>query len=167
MTHAKKWMVALGAMFAIGTSAYAAPETVVRVLRDSTTIVALNLNTTTVFCTARGYGTVQLKVSVPDLAWLAHFDHRVVGETEPCMTAGVCNEQNGPSRIISSTERLAVVPVRVILTENLVIDEEAKTCTSRLSEEVKSNVRGVDFQHFKSEGPKADDFERCLKIRRL
>src|SRR6187551_3279835 len=52
------------------------PTVVERVLKDETSWVAIELNSQTVFCTAVGYSSAMLKVSIPDLDWIAHFDHR-------------------------------------------------------------------------------------------
>lgn len=144
--------------------ASASPYTVQSVLKDTTTIVALDLNPKTVFCTARGYGTVQLKVSVPDLDWLAHFDHRVVGEGLPCITGGACSEALQPGNIIDLNEPVVLAPIRVVLKQTLSIDEDAKTCTQTLTENITSLIRGKPFTHVRGSEPVPMDLEKCLKL---
>ena len=139
-------------------------RTVDRVLKDTTTMISLNLNAETVFCTSRGYGSVQLKVSVPDLTWLAHYDHRVVGERIPCMTGGECSEILQPTGILDANEQFAVVPIRVVLTQHLTIDDQKKTCTQGLSERISSYVRGRSFQHSRGGDVTTLDYESCLKL---
>lgn len=139
------------AAFAAATVAQAADsEEVVRVLKDSTTFVGLELNNQSVFCTSRGYGTVQLKVSVPDLDWLAHFDHRVVGERLPCITGGVCGDDLQPNLLVKAEEPVVSAPIRVILREALVADYDQQHCKRQLREEVQSLIRGIRFTHHKA-----------------
>lgn len=136
--------------------------TVERVLKDSTTMSLIELNEQTVFCTARGYGNVQLKVSVPELDELAHFDHRVVGERLPCITGGACSDALQPGLLIRPNERFALAPIRVILKETLQIDPDAKTCQRMLQEEVRSVIREHRFDHFKYSEMKDADYEKCV-----
>src|SRR5690349_14105848 len=94
--------------------AHASPVQISRVLKDTTTTVALELTDQTVFCTNRGYSQIELKVSVPDLEWLAHFDHKVVGERVPCITGGECSPDLQPTTILDPNETVALAPVRVV-----------------------------------------------------
>jgi hypothetical protein len=161
-----KTLIALSFLLPFATVvAVASPVESKRVLKDTTTYVPLELTAQTVFCTDRGYGNVQLKVSVPDLDWLAHFDHRVVGETLPCMTGGACTAALTPGSIIKPGERVTVVPVRVVLIEHTLIDRTARSCKQLLEEQIVSNVRGRKFTHSKSDPDyKVADFEKCDKI---
>lgn len=150
---------------AFAATARAEPRTEARVLKDTTTQVSIPLNAETVFCTERGYGIVQLKVSVPDLAWLAHFDHRVVGEGLPCITGGACSDTQNPGEIIDAAHPLETIPVRVVLSEQLTIDDEAKTCTRFLTEAVTSLIRRHKFEHYRySDEAVAVPYEQCLAV---
>lgn len=142
-------------------SAFAEPMEQTRVLKDTTTWVAISLTPQTVFCTDRGYGTVQLKVSVPDLEHLAHFDHRVVGERLPCITGGLCKPGNNPSDLIQSNERLAVAPIRVVLKETTILNEEGTSCQRQLTEEITSQIRGHRFTHQRANELIPVDVEKC------
>lgn len=159
----------LGALaLALASSAQAEPVAVTRVLKDTTTIVSIPLNAETVFCTDRGYGNVQLKVSVPDLDWLAHFDHRVVGEGQPCITGGACEGGNGPDAILDADHPIELVPIRVVLKETLTIDEAAKTCTRYLTEEVTSLIRRHKFEHYRfADQATPVALEQCLAVQGL
>jgi hypothetical protein len=151
-------------VLAIATPALAQsqPESVTQVLKDDTTFVALALNDKTVFCTQFGYGEPELKVSVPDLDWLAHFDHRVVGELLPCMAAGPCSENLQPGNIIDPTAPITRVPVRVVLKASYVIDHTQKTCERTLQEEVHSVIRDRRFTHGRTGAPEAVDYDLCV-----
>ncbi|MEZ4815930.1 MAG: hypothetical protein R3A80_12135 [Bdellovibrionota bacterium] len=155
--------IVIGFLVITGAASNAASYTVERVLKDETTMVALALNETNVFCTPLGYGTVQLKINVPELDHLAHFDHRVENEGFPCITGGVCSNENSPTSILHG-EKLVAVPIRVILSETLTLDYETKTCTRTLSEKVKSHIKNRDFGHFRSGEPVAQPYESCLKV---
>jgi hypothetical protein len=146
------------------TFAMAEPNSYETVLKDTTTIVALDLNPKTVFCTARGYGTIQLKISVPDLDWLAHFDHRVVGETLPCITGGECIGELQPGKIIDLNEPITLAPVQVVLKQVLEVDDAAKTCSQTLNEEIHSLIRGKPFNHFKFGDTTPLDYAKCQKL---
>jgi len=133
-------------------------------LKDSTTLVAIELNDKSVFCTTLGYGTNQLKVSVPDLDWIAHFDHRVVGEGLPCITAGECRGNLQPGKFIDANDPVVLAPVRVVLKQTLNIDDAQHVCTQTLSEDVTSLIRGQVFKHFRAGKPTPLDYAKCLKI---
>lgn len=160
----KTLIIILSSMLQI-QAANAAPITSKRVLKDTTTYIPLELTQKTVFCTDRGYGNVQLKVSVPDLDWLAYFDHRVVGEGFPCITGGQCNTSLSPDTILNPNERITVVPVRVVLIEHTMIDRSARTCKQRLEEQITSVIRGHKFNHQRGDDDyKPADFEKCNKV---
>ena len=144
--------------------AVASSNSIERTLKDTTTLVAVDLNPKTVFCTSRGYGTQQIKVSVADLNWLAHFDHRVVGETLPCMTGGACTAELQPGVLIDPKEPVVLIPVRVVLTETLSIDEDRKTCSHRLNESVSSLIRGKPFTHWKTGDVEPLPYAKCEKL---
>ena len=143
------------------------PGAHVRTLRDVTTNVVLALNGETVRCSALGYGVSELKVSVPDLAWLAHFEHRSGGEGLPCMTAGTCTDELTPNVFLDSSSGLVTVGLRVILTEHLAIDAVAHTCARGIEEEVKSTVLGHDFSHSRSGDYEAVSYELCAELAKL
>lgn len=138
-----------------------------RILRDVTTPVVVALNSETVFCTARGYSEVVLKISVPDLDWLAYFDHRVEGENLPCMTAGVCTEELTPESLINPAEPLARMDVRVVLTEHIVLDHEGQTCVRSLDEVVTGTLRGQEFTHYRAGEVAPSDYATCVAITNL
>lgn len=144
--------------------AAAEPVDVTRVLKDTTTLISLPLNEQTVFCTDRGYGNVQLKVSVPDLDWLAHFDHRVFGEGVPCITGGACTDGRGPSLILDAAQPLETVPIRVVLSEHLTVDADAQTCTRILNEKVTSLIRRHKFDHYRSGEPETVPYAQCAAV---
>jgi hypothetical protein len=152
------WFLVLGVV-----SANAAPVEMVRTLRDQTTTVALVLDSKTVFCTDKGYGNIQLKVTVPDLDWLAHFDHRVAGEGLPCMTAGRCTEALGPKDILNG-DRIGITRIRSVLNERIFLDADAKTCLSNLEETVTGTIRGIVFNHVRGDAPVSVDYELCTAL---
>jgi hypothetical protein len=153
--------ILLSTLLSLHLSALGAPEESSRVLKDSTTWVALELNDKTVFCTDKGYGNVQLKVSVPDLDWLAHFDHRVVGERVPCITGGACSEFLQPDKLLDGGNSIVVVPMRVVLTEHLKIDRDAQSCERQIQEAVHSQIKGQMFSHYRSGAWQSANLDIC------
>lgn len=151
-------------LFCLQFKAYAEGYSVERVLKDSTTFIVLELNHDTVFCTDRGYGDIRLKVSVPQLDYLAHFDHRVSGEALPCMAAGRCGDDLSPETIIRPNEKLEVAAVRVRLFEVLYLDDEEKSCTSYRYEQVSSYLRGNNFFHTAGSESESVEYDKCLKL---
>ncbi len=138
--------------------------TVTRVLRDQTTRIALTLNTETVFCSGLGYSAAFLKVSVPDLDWLAHFDHRANAAGLPCAAAGPCSDLVTPDSILGKNATLSVVPVRVVLTEHLVIDDAAHTCMRQLVEKVTVQLADRVLRHSAEDAPVAHPYESCVAV---
>lgn len=119
-----------------------------RLVRDETTNIALQLDDTSVFCTSLGYGgDYFLKVSIPQLDTLAHFDHRVEGTNLPCAAVGACTPQMNTDNILQGNPGIEPVDLRVVLTERFTLDGDAKTCTRQLIEDVSAEVRGVALKH--------------------
>lgn len=141
-----------------------APGEFRRVLRDTTTPIALELTDETVFCSAFGYGASFLKVSVPDLDWLAHFDHRVIENGLPCAASGACDETNNPEALLAGNPRLSVVPVQVVLTEILTLDPAAGTCMRQLVEDVTIQLADRKLKHHAEGEVSAYPFEKCAAV---
>ena len=70
-------------------AAAAAPVETSRVLKDETTLIALELTSDSVFCTDRGYGNVQLKVSVPELDHLRQIRELKASSEWPAIEARI------------------------------------------------------------------------------
>lgn len=121
-----------------------------RVISDVTTPITLTLNPSTVRCSDIGYGNMQLKVSVPELSYLAVFNHTNFGENLPCITAGRCTDGNQPSDIISNTNPTEEVQIRVKRVETLTLDQKFNTCLRSLDEHVSTQIRGKPFNHHRS-----------------
>ena len=138
-----------------------------RILKDTTTWIALSLNAETVFCSAIGYSASFLKVSVPDLDWLAHFDHRADTLGLPCAAAGQCTDLLDPETILQSRPGVEPVALRVILTEVLSVDLEGQRCQRWLREEVQAVVRGVPLRHRVQGEPEDVPFETCRALAAL
>lgn len=124
-----------------------------RLLKDTTTSIAVALSDATVFCSELGYGLSFLKVSVPDLDWLAHLNHRVEATGLPCAAAGACSDTLNPETILQGAPGLAPASVRVRLFEYLYVDAATGTCSRVLFERVDAVVRGVPLRHFATSAP--------------
>ncbi len=119
-----------------------------RTVSDVTTPISLELNDTSVFCTVLGYGGENfLKVSIPQLDSLAHFDHRVEGTNLPCAAVGECTPQMNADNILQNNPGIEPVDLRVDLTEKRFLDGDAQTCQRQLIEDVSAVVRGVPLHH--------------------
>lgn len=138
-----------------------------RVVSDKTSPVALTLNADTVFCSALGYGVSFLKVSVPDLDWLAHFNHRANTLGLPCAAAGECTDLLNPESILQSRPGVETVEVRVVLTEVLRVDLQGQRCSRWLKEDVEAKVRGVQLRHHVDGPVEAVPFEQCQVLAAL
>jgi hypothetical protein len=144
-------------------TASAAITQTTRVLKDTTTDIALKLTPETVFCSDIGYGNVLLKVSVPDLDWLAHFDHRAESEGVPCMASARCTDSFSPARLIDPSNPVGMAKVRVTLTEMLTINSDLRICRRELREFIKGDVKGVAFTHERADEVPVD-FDVCEKL---
>ena len=118
-----------------------------RILKDETTNITVELNDKMVRCSILGYGREELKVSVPDLQYLAIFNHANFGEALPCMSAGACTDGNLPIDMIDTSKPTENTDVRVQLVEILTLDAQTSTCTRILEERVSAQIRGRAFNH--------------------
>ncbi|HEY0880427.1 MAG TPA: hypothetical protein VGD87_02795 [Archangium sp.] len=136
------------------------------VLSDVTSPISLLLTQDTVFCSAIGYGLSFLKVSIPQLDQLAHFDHRVEEAGLPCAAVGACDEELGPQSVLQGNPGVENVSVRVVLTEVIRIDEAEGTCSRQLLEDVFTTVRGNELRHHEEDEPSPMRFDDCRAIAR-
>lgn len=153
---------ALLVLISLGLSVTANAKSVERILKDSTSLIALDLNPKTVFCTPRGYGMNTVKISVPDLEWLAHLDHRVEGETFPCISGGLCADLSDDD-VLRNGRGIDMVPMRVVLKEIITASPDL-SCTRELVEEIHSTVRGKEFTHHAAGAPQWLSWEVCEKL---
>jgi hypothetical protein len=129
-------------------------ETKIYIIKDQTSPVTVELDTNTVRCSEVGYGLSNLKVSVPELKFLAHFDHSTPGDINPfpCITAGMCAtpwNPTGPTpaTLIRADQPTEAIQVRIVLKETYLLDHTAQTCHRTLQEDVTTTIRGLDFYH--------------------
>jgi hypothetical protein len=115
------------------------------VVRDQTTTVKVDLNASTVKCSAADYSAPMLKVLVPGLAGLTVLNHRNTREGAPCVAAGRCGDGLGPDAILKSGDGAEQIPVRVVLKK--VVSLDGDVCRVSLLETVTTTIRGVPFFH--------------------
>lgn len=123
------------------------PSSKERILKDEATKITVELSAKMVRCSNLNYGREELKVSVPDLTYLAIFNHANFGETLPCMSAGACVDGNLPTDLIDTTKPTEDTDVRVQLVEILTLDSKTSTCNRVLEERVSAQIRGKAFRH--------------------
>jgi hypothetical protein len=139
-------------------------ETKSIVLKDETTRTTVSLNSETVRCSDIGYGSLELKVTVPALDEIAYFNHSNPGEQAPCVTAGSfsCGTIGGgqkpwskkPSDIVDPAKPTEDIDVHVVLTQHFLMaqGDQAGTqkCLVQLKESVETEIRGIPFKHLRS-----------------
>ncbi len=135
-----------------------------RILKDETNPTTVELNRQTVRCSDLGYSNFQLKVSVPDLKFLAALDHANAGEAQPCVTAGRCQPGNQPEDLLTDPNPFVLTTVQVVLREVLAIDHSAKTCRRTLRENVTTQIRGKTFTHMKTADLGQYPYDICIQL---
>jgi len=125
-------------------------ETLEKEVSRQNTDITVAVHPSSVRCSALGYGQPELKVDVPDLDWAAVFNHRQLGEGEPCMAAGVCTATNSPARVLAGGEGDVATHVLVVHTEVGTVETGHSTCARELVEELTMQLRGLTFVHRKS-----------------
>lgn len=152
-------------IFGLGAGAWAQNTQIKeKILRDEQVPSTLQLDEQSVRCSALGYGTSQLKISVPDLKWVAIFDHINVGESEPCMSAGLCTPERNPESLIGGGVKSTSVTLHHVLKEVYTLDLAAKTCQRTLKENLDTLVEGIPFFHERSADLGSFPFEFCEKL---
>src|SRR4051812_4514718 len=141
-----KTLIAAVLLFPLAAQA----ETLEKEVFRQTTDITVPLHPSSVRCSALGYGQPELKVDVPDLDWAAVFNHRQLGEGEPCMTAGVCDGTHTPARVLAGGAGDIPAHLLVVHTEIATIDRGRAVCVRELVEELTMELRGLTFAHRKS-----------------
>ncbi|MCA9664567.1 MAG: hypothetical protein KC503_03235 [Myxococcales bacterium] len=114
--------------------------------------VSIKLDRSTVLCSAADYGATFLKVLIPQLAALTLLDHQNTGAGAPCVAAGMCallpdGPGLSPEQVLDDKKLTEDVTIAVRASRANRIDHDAKTCATTLVEQVKVNIRGLDFFH--------------------
>lgn len=133
-------------LFAVGltiSTAHASES----VVHDTTSIVEVDLNSSTVLCSAADYGAMFLKVGIPELARITLLDHQNVGAGAPCVAAGMCEPGNMPEDIIDPAKPTELVNINVKAVRFDVADPMAGNCNTHLIERVRLDIRGTEFTH--------------------
>lgn len=150
------------ALLASSASLAAAETTYTETLiHDTTTQVDVQLDASTVLCSAADYGALYLKVGMPELAKLTLLDHQNIGAGAPCVAAGVCEQGHMPEDIIDAAHPTENVAINVKAVRFDEADSVAKTCTTTLIERVHVNIRGFDFTHERQAPLGSRKFEDC------
>lgn len=144
---ARTTSLALGLVAGSLSTAAAVPTYNETVVHETTTSVEVDLNNTTVLCSAADYGATFLKILIPDLARLTLLDHQNTGAGAPCVAAGPCEPGHMPADIIDAAHPTETVQISVKAIRGDDADSDTQTCTTGLTETVKVTIRGVDFFH--------------------
>lgn len=131
-------------------SSVAGAETKSMVLKDTVHEITVEIKEGDVRCSEIGYGTKELKISVPDLKWISSFDHTNPGELQPCMTAGRCQMGNLPMDLIDGRPGFEQTSLRQTLTEEFAFDVTTNICQRSIVERVEMIIRGKTFRHTRS-----------------
>tara|TARA_R110002072_G_scaffold534_7_gene4150 strand:- start:54546 stop:55028 length:483 start_codon:yes stop_codon:yes gene_type:complete len=135
-----------------------------RVLSDVTTEMNIKLSPSTVKCSSAGYGMSFLKVLIPELKDITLFDHRNFGESAPCVAAGACLPMGefSPTDILGDEQSEETILVNVKLIRVFNINHALKTCDVSLKEKILTTIRGIEFNHQRSDSVISRNFEDCL-----
>jgi MYXO-CTERM domain-containing protein len=139
----------LALLLAWGGLATAEVSTHERIVHETTTSHTIELTPETVLCSAADYSFPALKILIPQLAAITLLDHQNFGAGAPCVAAGQCGLPDGtePSDILDPYDHFEDVDIVVKAIRVDIVDDEALTCTTSLTERVDVLVRGVLFFH--------------------
>ena len=140
-------MKALVAVFGLLLPSLLHAETLEKEVYRSSESIVVAVNAKSVRCSALGYGSPELKVDVSDLDWAASFNHRQLGEGQPCMTAGLCGGELTPEKLRAAGEGDIPTQLLVVHKEVATIDRAHGTCSRVLVEEVTMKLHGIEFSH--------------------
>src|SRR5688572_632154 len=103
-------------------------------IHDTTTQVEIELDATTVLCSAADYLGTFHKIGTPELSALTLHDHQNTGANAPCVAAGECAPGNMPEDIIDPADPTETVGVRVRAYRYDTVDTTKDTCETSLKE---------------------------------
>jgi MYXO-CTERM domain-containing protein len=145
--HTRTTLTAFALSLGLASNAAAAPVYTETVVHDTTTNVEIDLNASTVLCSAADYSGLFFKILIPELAPLTLLDHQNTGAGAPCVSAGPCHPGNEPSDIIDPAHPTETVAINVQAVRADQSDADTQTCNTFLIERVKVAIRGKDFFH--------------------
>jgi hypothetical protein len=171
--HMKSIMFLLSVL---GSSVFAA-EGSRTILKDSKTVETM-VSTETVRCSQIGYGSELLKINIAALDGWTLFDHSnsQFGEFgQPCMSAGRCKAPWNPNGLTVDSLVQSKPGLEKVTIEREVIETkhkgqisdgnggETEVCVRQLVENLKTNVRGIEFVHSRSGAREEFPIEVCNK----
>ena len=146
-------------------------------LKDSKTITT-EVSTSTVRCSAFGYGMAELKINLHGIDGWTLFDHSNlrVGDVsgEPCMTAGACRDAEpetgfsiddlikGRPGLETVTVDRQVVEVKQVLKQSA--DQGGDVCMRSLREELHTVIRGITFNHQRAGENQKFPLKACQRV---
>lgn len=164
------------ALIGLSSSAFAGAGSRV-ILKDIKT-VETQVSTETVRCSATGYGASLLKINIAALDGWTLFDHSnsQFGEFgEPCMSAGQCKApwlpdglgvedlvQSNPGKEKITIEREVIETKHHGQIHNGA-GGEIDVCVRQLIENLKTNIRGIEFTHSRSGAREEFPIAACSK----
>lgn len=161
----------ISCLLLVAQTATASTLRVEKVLVEQNFQISVPLTTETVRCSAIGYGSSELKVSVPDLKWISPFNHANDGELEPCMTAGRCartlvgfgssDPTQTPDFVIQTAGPQAKTTLHRKLIEVYVLNTAERKCRRTLLERVEMSIAGKSFTHSRSADMGEFAFDLC------
>lgn len=116
-------------------------------LSEKTVPLTVDISTTKVKLSVADYSSPVVKVLVPDLADVTVLDHRNTGEGAPCMATYDTLE---PMDVIQDNPSIEEIPMTIKLEKIVSEDFSNNVCHVTLSETITSNIRGFEFNHYKS-----------------
>lgn len=165
-------------LLVIGMSSSAFAGVGTRVILKDSKVVETMVSSETVRCSEIGYGSKLLKINIAALDGWTLFDHSnsQFGEFgEPCMSAGQCKRSIAADGLTVESLVQSKPGLETITIEREVIEEkyrsqisngqggEIEVCVRQLYEDLKTTVRGIQFEH--SRGGAREEFpvEVCNK----
>lgn len=145
------------------------------ILKDSKTVDTM-VSSASVRCSDIGYGSKLLKINIAALDGWTLFDHTnsQFGEFgEPCMSAGMCKGVIAPDGLTVDSLVQNNPGLETITIEREVVEEkyrgqihnglggEKEVCVRQLHENLKTTVRGINFEHSRTGAREEFPVEVC------
>lgn len=141
-----------------------------RVILNDSLAVRASVDSNNVRCSHIGYGMAELKISLPELRHRTLFDHSNIGETEPCMTAGLCAQDDWgmpglrPDDLLQGNPGLETMTIDREVVESFFINMPLQSCSRSLTENLRGELRGLEFTHQVIKAVGLLPIEECLEL---
>ncbi len=128
------------------------------IISERTVTVNVDISKVKVRLSRSGYASYVVKILVPELADVTLLNHRNSGEAAPCLATF---NTIFPEAVVQNNPSIESVQMNITLEKLPRINSTTQLCEIILTESIRTNIRGFNFIHGKSDVIASRSIDDC------